>query len=851
MIKNILAFLFALGIFISSFSQGSISGIVYADANQNGVYDMEMALSGVKVDLYASSDILVSSTYSTSSMMIGAPNYSFSNIPYGQYYVKFTALTNYIFSSTDLILQNSSTPATGKSSFIFIMSTTPVTQNAGSYYYAPVVPPTVQASNLTVSNVAAKTLTLSWTRGNGVGVIVIGRLTSSISVSPSDNHFYGGFYGFGLGDNLGNGNYVLYNGTGTSVGITDLQQLSQYTFTAYEYNGTISAPVHSFTNPSTATATTLEFSSGKAGLALSFNGTNNCLDQISSSDCNGSTASGAAEFINNTGVFTIEMWLKLNNYSADACQAIFTNGEGATYKGVLFAYDNRSSMGRSNQLLCELYNGSGTKIISSLSPAHVITDNEWHHIAFTGDGTNVRFYVDGVEYLGSGTMGAKSSGLWTHHYGYFGVCPITACIGGDISYQYWLNGVVDELKFWNITRSLHDIKNNMNLILTGDESGLKGYLQFNEGTAGASATFVPDLLQHFEGVGQGGYQPTYVTSQAPVGKGTSYTLTVPSAGTYDFTGTGVKMTFASGGTYPNGELVVSRLTEVPVYLPDGPTSFANNYWVIRNYGSNASFSPIQSLEFQSVGTIPTVSASDPTNKIHLYKRASNASGATWADFGGASSANSTSQSVVFNSSNNITSFSQAVVGFGNGILPITLVDFFASANGTSVKTNWMTSDEREVESFDVTLISTKDSSQRIVKSIKARNQVYNSYEISFNDLTPGQYLVTLRIHESGKVSNGPAKIVNVGEHTTSFVSPPHPVPSHEQDVTFSYYSGNTNFVWAEVLSLDGIIILTLCNGESVHGTKEFIIPSNILKAGIYWLRIRDQENVFVERIIIE
>jgi len=660
------------GVVFHSFSQGTISGLVFQDINKNGINDSEPPYNGIQIQLYNSNNILINSTTSESSMMLGS-NFTFTGLPYGPYTIKFIAPSNYRFSSAPgLIVNDNANPATATTSQLFVSPTTTI-QNAGLYYYTPpTFAPTIQATNLTVTTIFAKSVGLSWTRGNGNNVLIIGRQGAPVSVTPTDDHFYQAFYGFGSGEDLGNGNYVLYKGPANSIGIMDLKQLTKYYFAAFEYNlGSTLEARHLTTNPATVSVTTTEFSSGKTGNALSFNGTKNCLNGMGGSNCLGNTPSSTdPHYINNTGVFSIEMWLKLNNHNANSCQAIYTNGESANYKGVFFAYDNRSALNRSKQLVCELYNGSGTKIISSLSPENIITDNEWHHVAVTGDGTNIKFYVDGNQYSGSGTMGTKSTGYWTHNEGYFGACPITACAGGDISYQYWLNGVVDELKFWKITRTAQEIKYNMNLILTGDEEGLLSYFQFNEIQPNQQSYFVFDLLQRLTSAAQGGYAPAVVKSEAPVAKGTYAALNVSSSGTYDFVGTGVKMTFPVNGNYPNGELVVTRLKETAANLPSSSNSFPSDYWVIRNYGANQTFSPLQSITFDNLGVIPDYSISDPANGTTLYKRPSNASASSWNNFGSASNVNGNAQIIGFNSSNNITSFSQILIGYN--VAPIDL-----------------------------------------------------------------------------------------------------------------------------------------------------------------------------------
>src|SRR5690606_30207694 len=88
---------------------------------------------------------------------------------------------------------------------------------------ATLFPPTVQAGNLTFTNITGNSMTINWTSGNGSGRVLVGKAGSPVDVSPNDFSNYGGGTGsFTNGSNLGNGNYVQYSGSGTSTTISGL-----------------------------------------------------------------------------------------------------------------------------------------------------------------------------------------------------------------------------------------------------------------------------------------------------------------------------------------------------------------------------------------------------------------------------------------------------------------------------------------------------------------------------------------------------------------------------------------------------------------------------------------------------
>jgi hypothetical protein len=103
---------------------------------------------------------------------------------------------------------------------------------------APCTQPTTQATiNAYSNNTSGTSLTVNWSRGNGTaGVIVVARLTSTAAVNPTSGTPYTANAAFGSGNTTGTGNFVVYNGTGTSVNVTGLTANTSYTFTVYEYN---------------------------------------------------------------------------------------------------------------------------------------------------------------------------------------------------------------------------------------------------------------------------------------------------------------------------------------------------------------------------------------------------------------------------------------------------------------------------------------------------------------------------------------------------------------------------------------------------------------------------------------
>jgi hypothetical protein len=54
-------------------------------------------------------------------------------------------------------------------------------------------------------------------------------------------------------------------------------------------------------------------------------------------------------------------------------------------------------------------------------------------------------------------------------------------IGTDGHHNQCFSGIIDEVRFWNVARSQVDVKRDMHRKLKGNEPGLKGYWDFDEG----------------------------------------------------------------------------------------------------------------------------------------------------------------------------------------------------------------------------------------------------------------------------------------------------------------------------------------------------------------------------------
>ncbi len=96
--------------------------------------------------------------------------------------------------------------------------------------------------------------------------------------------------------------------------------------------------------------------------------------------------------------------------------------------------------------------------------------NTWTHLAITHDSNGWKFYRNG-EYVGNGEFVAKVDSLCKFQTAFY-------------------TGAIDEVRFWNITRTHAEIKRSFQKRLTGNEKGLISYYNFNSFELGFGSVIV-------------------------------------------------------------------------------------------------------------------------------------------------------------------------------------------------------------------------------------------------------------------------------------------------------------------------------------------------------------------------
>ena len=96
--------------------------------------------------------------------------------------------------------------------------------------------PLQNSNDLNLSVISETSVSATWTNGDGTGRLLLVREGNLTNKFPLDGITYNPGSSFGAGDDLGNGNYVVYSGDGNNVTITDLLPNTKYHFRLFEFN---------------------------------------------------------------------------------------------------------------------------------------------------------------------------------------------------------------------------------------------------------------------------------------------------------------------------------------------------------------------------------------------------------------------------------------------------------------------------------------------------------------------------------------------------------------------------------------------------------------------------------------
>jgi surface protein len=547
--------------------------------------------------------------------------------------------------------------------------------------------------------------------------------------------------------------------------------------------------------------------------------------------------------------FTIEFWLRTTQ------TGVGTAGQWETGTGLVTANVAGSNDFGITLISNKVTFGTGASA-NTLTSVTTVNNGKWNHIAVTRTKSTgaLVLYVNGkpeANITGANT-GIDLLGAANIH------------IGKLFTGTNYFNGSIDELRIWNTALDENTIKDWVNLRAQDQHpnfANLEAYYRFDENTG----VLAEDLVNGNDATLTGGV--TWGDANMPLGDGAVSRLIVPAtSGTVSvFPEAGVTMNF--GTITPDGEVVATRIDGEPESYPAvAGMSFMNAYWVIRNYGTNQTFSALPEITFEvPVGN--TISAADLANpfNIKLYKRPDDAVGSTVGVGNWQAVASATGfGSIRFGGDccsgggggTSIEDYSQFVIGSASSPLPITLVGFAGErvtsgqGNGFTeeVRLEWSTASEINNKGFEVEM-SVNGLAYTKIAFVDGKGNSTTIQPYSHTTIQPNEAYYRLRqVDFNGTFSYSPVVFVT-GMVGKNFVRV-YPNPAKEQ-ITIAL----GNIPASEVLK--ATVFNT--NGKRVwKGTGKLDELQNALnqqfsswKTGVYILQIQTNKRTLQTKIVKE
>ncbi|MEE9437648.1 MAG: LamG-like jellyroll fold domain-containing protein [Saprospiraceae bacterium] len=305
--------------------------------------------------------------------------------------------------------------------------------------------------------------------------------------------------------------------------------------------------------------------------------------------------------------------------------------------------------------------------------------NKWSYVALTIEPTKATLYLNEQKYVHNINLNPGN---------------ITNLYIAKGHYNKSFRGEIDEVTFWNRTLSYDEIKKLRHITKEDqieNDPDLIGYYQFNENLVGSQ---IMDKAGINHGVLSSG--STLVESSAPVGGGISEIFNVTSGGLISSPTTGLDIEFPSSGTYPNGDIVISRINNPPNTNPSKGTT-VGSYWIVNNYGPNKTFSALNFMLFKTLDNLtPNATSGDYT----LNRREKNEHLALWGEHGTGDVIDIGDQAIKYEQSLDVDKFGQFAIdnqtargwigvestewnnplNWGQGELPTAMSDVIIPAN---------------------------------------------------------------------------------------------------------------------------------------------------------------------------
>ncbi len=536
------------------------------------------------------------------------------------------------------------------------------------------------------------------------------------------------------------------------------------------------------------------YTTNGAGYSLAFDGTNDQLRVEPNSS------------INFLSSFTVEAWI---NPAINKSQSIFNKTSSSTNGYNLALNSSGNVIFRINDI--------------TLQSSTLISSNVWTHVAatYSPSSNGVKIYINGI--LDPITATATLSGNTTRLY------------IGSLASSSWFNGSLDEIRFWNTERTIDDIRVNMCKKLTGSESNLVGYWNFDT----EEGLNIPDLSANLTHDNFATMQDMnnylYSWSGAAIGNASAYD--------YDLVG-GYTQTLS----HPDGDMITAEAASgfvvgLQVYRVDAPPlrpgaiNLSNTYpiidplryWGVKIIGTSG---PTYNVTYNYNGHPGIVDE----NFLNAAFR-DNLSDNTWEDL---SATLNTSANTLTKTGLTGTQF--ALLSSSNP-LPVELSLFNAVKSKSGVKLSWRTETEVNNYGFEIERASSSTTPLQGWEKIGFVNGNGNSNspkDYFFMDELNASYGTIYyrlkQIDNDGKFEYSDEISVNLGVPSVFSLSQNYPNPFNPS-TKISYTVPVDSKVSLKVYDILGNLVETLVDEQKEAGYYEVNFNGSALSSGIYFYTI--------------
>lgn len=174
-----------------------------------------------------------------------------------------------------------------------------------------------------------------------------------------------------------------------------------------------------------------------------------------------------------SGDLTFEMWVKPTTaLGTDAQRCFLSKFDSSTGVDVAYAFFEYDSSGTYSLKLTVSANGSTQD--NYLVSTTRLSAGTWYHIAVSWDASTstATFYVNASS-IGTATGSATSLYNSSERF-------IIGALGqNNANGVQWFDGLIDDVRVWNVVRTATEISDNYQKELLGSETGLVGYWKLN------------------------------------------------------------------------------------------------------------------------------------------------------------------------------------------------------------------------------------------------------------------------------------------------------------------------------------------------------------------------------------